>query len=369
MQAIRVTVLGAVLIAAIACQPRQDAKMTTSKETAAAMVRESATGVVATDLRVVPEVRDGRLAPNELALFAPLPPRMDLPGQTPSAALIALGRALYYEQVLSDGHDVSCNSCHALNAYGADGRRVSFGHKGQEGSRNAPTVYNAAGQIAQFWDGRASTVEEQAKGPILNPAEMGMPDSAAVLQHLRTSTKYREAFRAAFGGQPNPVNYDNVGRAIGAFERGLVTPSRWDAFVHGDSSAITEAEKRGARTFVTAGCAACHSGAAVGGQMFQKLGLVRPWPTTPDSGRFRVTKNPADVYVLKVPILRNVEKTGPYFSDGSVASLDSAIAMMGRYQVGVALTKAQIVDIRGWLRTLTGEIPVSYVAEPPLPAK
>jgi cytochrome c peroxidase len=198
---------------------------------------------------------------------------------------------------------------------------------------------------------------------------MGMPDTAAVMQHLRTSTRYREAFAAAFGGQPNPVTYDNVGRAIGAFERGLVTPSRWDAFVKGDSSAITEGEKRGAKTFVTAGCSACHSGAAVGGQMFQKVGLARPWPTTPDSGRFRVTKNPADVYVLKVPILRNVEKTGPYFSDGSVASLDSAIAMMGRYQIGVALTKAQIEDIRAWLRTLTGEIPVSYVAEPPLPAK
>ena len=369
MRAIRLATLGAVLIAAAACQARQDAKGTALTETTRAAVRESAAGELATDLRTVPEVSDARLAPNELAVFATLPARMDLPGQKPSDALIALGRTLYYEQVLSDGHDVSCNSCHALNGYGADGRRVSFGHKGQEGSRNAPTVYNAAGQVAQFWDGRAANVEEQAKGPILNPAEMGMPDTAAVLQHLETSPKYRGAFAAAFPGQSKPVNYDNVGRAIGAFERGLVTPGRWDAFLEGDPSALTDREKRGAKTFAVVGCATCHSGASVGDQMFQKVGLVRPWPTTPDSGRFRVTKSPADVYVLKVPILRNIEKTGPYFSDGSVASLDSAIAMMGRYQLGLALSTTQVSDIKAWLRTLTGEIPVSYVAEPPLPVK
>ena len=369
MLAIRLAALGVAVLAANACQPQQDAKPTTSRETSPPVVRESSAGALAGELRALPEVRDTRLSPNEKALFAPLPARFDLPGPAPTAALISLGRALYYEQVLSDGHNVSCNSCHALNGYGADGRRVSFGHKGQEGSRNAPTVYNAAGQIAQFWDGRAATVEEQAKGPILNPSEMGMPDTAAVLQHLRTSPRYRAAFTAAFPGQTDPVDYDNVGRAIGAFERGLVTTSRWDAFLRGDSSAITESEKRGARTFVAAGCSACHSGANVGGQMYQKVGAARPWPTTPDSGRFRVTKNLADVYVLKVPILRNVEKTGPYFSDGSVASLDSAIAMMGRYQMGVALTKAQVEDIRAWFRTLTGEIPVRYVAEPPLPAK
>lgn len=371
MRSIRLATLGAALIAAAACQTRQDANGTLSKETAGAstVVRESTAGSLATDLRSVPEVTDGRLTPNELAMFSALPARMDLPAPAPTSALIALGRALYYEQVLSDGHNVSCNSCHALNGYGADGRRVSFGHKGQEGSRNAPTVYNAAGQVAQFWDGRAANVEEQAKGPILNPAEMGMPDTTAVLRHLETSPKYRDAFAAAFPGQSNPVNYDNVGRAIGAFERGLVTPSRWDAFLTGDSSALSEREKRGAKTFAVVGCATCHSGASVGGQMFQKVGLVRPWPTTPDSGRFRVTKSPADVYVLKVPILRNIEKTAPYFSDGSVASLDSAIAMMGRYQLGVALTTMQLADIHAWLRTLTGEIPVRYVAEPPLPAK
>jgi cytochrome c peroxidase len=302
-------------------------------------------------------------------MFAPLPARMDAAGGAPSEARIALGRTLFYETLLSDGHDVSCNSCHALNGYGADGRNVSFGHKGQQGSRNANTVYNAAGQVAQFWDGRDPNVEEQAKGPILNPAEMGMPNAGAVLEHLRASAKYRAAFAAAFRGESDPITYDNVGRAIGAFERGLVTPSRWDAYLKGDTAAITMQEKRGARTFVAAGCTACHAGAYVGGAMFEKAGLVNPWPLTADSGRIAVTKLPADRYVFKVPVLRNVEKTGPYFSDGSVASLDSAIVMMGHYQLGVALTAPQVRDIHAWLRSLTGQIPVTYVAEPQLPAK
>jgi cytochrome c peroxidase len=319
--------------------------------------------------RLLPAVQDARLTTAELAMFAPLPARMDLPGKKPTDAQIALGRALYYETLLSEGHDVSCNSCHPLNGYGADGRRVSFGHKGQEGSRNSNTVYNAAGQVAQFWDGRAPNVEEQAKGPILNPAEMGMSDTSAVLAHLTESAKYRAAFAAAFPREPNPITYDNVGRAIGAFERGLVTPSRWDAFLNGDTAALAVQEKRGARTFIAAGCTACHAGAYLGGQLFQKAGLANPWPATSDSGRIAFTKAAGDRFVFKVPILRNVDKTAPYFSDGSVSSLDSAIVMMGRYQLGVTLTEPQVQDIHAWLRTLTGEIPVKYVAEPQLPAK
>jgi cytochrome c peroxidase len=354
MRATQLTALGAALLVATACGTRQESEQANK---------------TAPDARPIPAVQDAQLTPTELAMFAPLPARMDAPGQTPSDAVIALGRMLFYETVLSDGHNVSCNSCHALNGYGADGRRVSFGHKGQEGSRNANTVYNAAGQVAQFWDGRAPNVEEQAKGPILNPAEMGMPDTSAVLAHLKTSAKYRAAFAAAFPSESNPVTYDNVGRAIGAFERGLVTPSRWDAFLKGDTAALTVQEKRGAKTFIAAGCTTCHAGAYVGGQTFQKVGLLHPWPATADSGRIAVTKAPGDRYVFKVPVLRNIEKTGPYFSDGSVASLDSAIVLMGYYQLGVTLTESQVRDIHAWLRALTGEIPVKYVAEPQLPAK
>ncbi|XWV17839.1 MAG: cytochrome-c peroxidase [Gemmatimonas sp.] len=294
---------------------------------------------------------------------------MSAPGPAASAAEVALGRRLFYETLLSNGHDVSCNSCHALNGYGADGRRVSFGSVGHVGGRNAPTVYNAAGHLAQFWDGRAATVEEQAKGPILNAVEMGMPNSAAVLDHLRASASYRAAFAAAFPGQSAPISYDNVGRAIGAFERGLVTPSRWDAYLAGDSTALTRLELEGAATFVRTGCAGCHSGAYVGGQMYRRLGVVRPWPTALDSGRIAVTHLAADRFVFKVPSLRNVENTAPYFHDGSVASLDSAIRLMGRHQLGVELDAARVERIRRWLATLTGTLPAAYIAEPQLPPR
>ncbi len=303
----------------------------------------------------------------ELALFAPLPATMVLPGPPPSPTMIALGRRLFHEPLLSNGHDVSCNSCHALNGYGADGRRVSFGSVGHVGGRNAPSVYNAAGHIAQFWDGRAATVEEQAKGPILNAVEMGMPNSGAVLVHLRASASYRAAFAAAFPSDPDAVNYDNVGRAIGAFERGLVTPSRWDTYLAGDTLALSPAEKQGFATFVRTGCAACHNGAYVGGQMYQRLGLVKPWPALTDSGRIVVTKVPTDLYVFKVPSLRNVSMTSPYFHDGSVASLDEAIRMMARHQLGVELDDARIGSIRAWLIALTGELPAAYIAEPQQP--
>lgn len=329
----------------------------------------SQSGDTATQDRSLAVVETSRPSPAELAMFAPLPVRMDLAGGASTEPVIALGRTLYYETVLSDGHDLSCNSCHALNGYGADGRRVSFGHRGQEGSRNSPTVYHAAGQVAQFWDGRSPDVEEQAKGPILNPDEMGMPDTVAVLEHLSNSPTYRAAFAAAFPGEQNPINYDNVGHAIGAFERGLVTPSRWDVYLEGDITALTEQEQRGVRTFVAAGCTTCHTGAYVGGQTFQKVGLVHPWPFTADSGRFVVTRNPADLYVFKVPTLRNIEKTSPYFSDGSVGSLDSAIVMMGHHQLGITISDEQVADIRAWLGALTGTIPVAYIAEPQLPSE
>lgn len=299
----------------------------------------------------------------QLAMFAPLPSQM-VDGPAPSAQLVSLGRALYYENILSGNHDVSCNSCHPLNAYGADGRARSFGDRGQLGGRNAPTVYNAAGHVAQFWDGRAKDVEAQAKGPILNPAEMAMADSAEVLAHLRASPAYRAAFRAAFPGEPQPVTYDNVGRAIGAFERGLVTPARWDRYLKGDTTALDPRERRGLATFVGAGCAGCHNGPYVGGQSYQRLGLRTAWAPMADSGRFAVTGSPADVHVFKVAALRNVEKTGPYFHDGSVASLRSAVALMGKHQLGRTLTDREVDDILAFLGTLTGELPTRYIAYP-----
>lgn len=306
------------------------------------------------------------VAQAQLAMFAPLPSQM-LAGPAPRAELVSLGRALYYENVLSGNHDVSCNSCHPLNGYGADGRALSFGDRGQVGGRNAPTVYNAAGHVAQFWDGRAKDVEAQAKGPILNPAEMAMADSAAVLAHLRASASYRAAFRKAFPGEAQPVTYDNVGRAIGAFERGLVTPSRWDRYLKGDSAALDARERRGLATFVAAGCAGCHNGAYVGGLAYQKLGLRTAWAPSADSGRFAVTGNPADVQVFKVASLRNVAMTGPYFHDGSVASLRTAVQLMARHQLDRTLSDREVDEILAWLSTLTGELPTRYIAYPQQP--
>lgn len=318
-----------------------------------------------TTLTQAGEVVGGPITTTELAAFAPLPAVMASPDFERTPAQVALGRTLYYETRLSEGHNLSCNSCHALNAYGSDGRKVSPGTEGKPGGRNSPTVYHAAGHVAQFWDGRAATVEEQAKGPVLNPVEMGMPDSSAVLAHLRGDAEYRAAFRAAFPGQREPVTYDNMARAIGAFERGLVTPARWDAFLAGDRGALTDAEQRGAGAFVRAGCGSCHSGAYLGGMTYMKLGLVKPWPNAADSGRVKVTGNPADLFVFKVPSLRNIEMTGPYFHDGSVESLDDAIRLMARHQLGNELADATVREIRTWIGTLTGELPLDYIAQPP----
>ncbi len=303
-----------------------------------------------------------------LKLFRPLPAAMPSPANPMTPARVALGRMLYYDARLSKDGDITCNTCHPLDKFGADGAPVSTGHRGQKGDRNSPTVYHAAGHFAQFWDGRARDVEEQAKGPILNPVEMAMPSEARVVEVLKSIPGYRDAFRRAFPGEKDPVTFDNLARAIGAFERGLVTPARWDRFLKGDSSALSCAEKAGFNKFVEAGCAACHSGPYVGGNAFQKLGMVKPWTHSPDTGRHRVTRNPRDKMVFKTPSLRNIAKTAPYFHDGSVADLAGAIRLMAVYQTGKELSAGEIASIASWLDALTGEIPAAYIQPPALPA-
>ncbi|HLV60731.1 MAG TPA: cytochrome-c peroxidase [Fredinandcohnia sp.] len=303
-----------------------------------------------------------------LAAFGtPLPKRIDVGDAPPSQEMIDLGRMLYYDTRLSKNHDLSCNSCHDLRNYGQDGKPVSPGHRQLTGNRNSPTVYNAAGRHAQFWDGRAATVEEQALGPILNPVEMAMPSEERVVETLKSIPEYVELFRKAFPDEEDPVTFANVGRAIGAFERGLTTPSRWDEFLAGKEEALTEEEKKGFLKFVEVGCTTCHMGTYVGGTMFQKLGLVRPWPKDNDLGRFDVTQNEADKFVFSVPTLRNVEKTAPYFHDGSVATLDEAVRMMASYQLGKELKDEEVRSIVAFLKTLTGKIPEEYIAQPELP--
>ncbi len=308
------------------------------------------------------------LAATELQGYEALPAVIESSRNPVTAEKVALGRMLYFDTRLSAHGDVSCYVCHPLHDYGTSHRARGVGDEHQQGGRNEPTVYNAAGHVAQFWDGRAPDVEAQALGPVLNPVEMGMSSGALVVSRLKAIPGYEAAFRAAFPGEADPMTFENFGRAVGAFERGLVTPSRWDDYVAGDHTALTAREVAGFREFASTGCGSCHGGRYVGGGAYQKLGLVRAWPGLTDPGRFQVTGQAADRGVFKVASLRNVEETWPYFHDGSVQRLEDAVRLMARHQLGRDLTDAQVTSIVAWLKTLTGRIPESYIQEPVLPA-
>ncbi|MCB9796016.1 MAG: cytochrome-c peroxidase [Alphaproteobacteria bacterium] len=299
-------------------------------------------------------------------IFAPLPEKAESAKNPITEAKVSLGRTLYFDKRLSKNHDISCNSCHQLDKHGVDNEPTSPGHKGVRGGRNSPTVYNAALHTAQFWDGRAADVEEQAKGPVLNPVEMAMPDEAYVLTVLNSIPGYGEMFKAAFPEEADPVTYDNFGKAVGAFERQLLTPAPFDAFLAGDATALNAQQQKGLQAFIDVGCASCHNGAALGGMTYMKLGMVQPYETA-DKGRFDVTGNEADTHVFKVPSLRNIAKTGPYLHDGSVASLDEMVRIMGKHQLGRELTEEQVTDIVEFLGALTGTPDADYIAEPPMP--
>lgn len=316
---------------------------------------------------VAPAKPDLGIDAAKLAAFAPLPAKMESPSNPITPEKVELGRALYYETRLSKNQELSCNSCHQLDKFGQDGNPTSPGHKGQLGGRNSPTSLNAAGHFVQFWDGRAADVEAQAKGPVLNPVEMAMPDEASVVAVLKSIPGYEPMFKAAFPGEADPITYDNMAKAIGAFERGLVTPSRWDKLLAGDAGALTAEEKAGFNTFVDTGCVACHSGTYVGGGMYQKLGLVNAWPDESDLGRYAETKNDADKMMFKVPSLRNITQTAPYFHDGKIATLEEAVKKMAWHQSGKELTDEQVKSIVTWLGTLEGTVDAAYVAKPTLP--
>jgi cytochrome c peroxidase len=304
---------------------------------------------------------------SSLTMFAPLPASVPAAQGVTNGDMVTLGRMLYYEPRLSKSQTISCNSCHDLAKYGVDGQPVSDGHKGQKGTRNAPTVFNAAAHFAQFWDGRAPDVEAQAKGPILNPVEMAMPAERVVIAVLESMPEYVDLFKKAFPSDKKPVTYDNMAKAIGAFERNLMTPSRWDALLNGDASALTPEETLGLKTFLDVGCQSCHSGALLGGTSYQRLGAMKPFPGLTDNGRFAVTKNEADKGVFKVPALRNIDQTGPYYHDGKIASLDEAVRDMAEYQLGKTLTAEQTKQIVDFLKVLTGKVDPEYIKPPELP--
>jgi cytochrome c peroxidase len=307
------------------------------------------------------------IADARLTMFAPLPSVIPVKAAGSAEAQVALGRMLFYDPRLSKSQTISCNSCHDLARYGVDGAPTSVGFQGQHGDRNSPTVYNAAAHFAQFWDGRAADVEAQAKGPVLNPVEMAMASEQDVVRVLASIPEYVAAFEKAFPDDRQPVSYENMSIAIGAFERGLLTPSRWDKYLSGDRAALTPQEQVGLDTFASVGCGGCHGGALLGANLYQKLGVMKPYPETADAGRFKVTKVESDRMLFKVPSLRNVARTAPYFHNGKVSGLDQAIQQMAEYQLDSKLSPEEISSIAAFLNSLTGEIPSRYIQKPELP--
>ncbi len=275
---------------------------------------------------------------------------------------VALGKALYFDTILSKNKTQSCNTCHNLDTYGVDNLPTSPGDgKGTMGGRNSPTVLNAALHISQFWDGREPDVEAQAGGPVLNPVEMGMSSEKEVEDRLSKVDKYKEMFDKAFPKDKEAITYDNMKKAIGAFERKLLTPSKFDDYLAGNDNALNTLEKEGLTLFMDKGCIACHAGNALGGNIYQKFGIYADyWTLTKskkiDKGRFDVTKNEADMYVFKSQSLRNIAKTYPYFHDGSVKELDEAVKIMGKTQLNIDFKDNEVKALVAYLNTLTGEV-------------
>ncbi len=305
------------------------------------------------------------------SLFAPIPHEAPaLAGNPSTPEKVTLGKMLFFEPRLSQSHTVSCNSCHSVGMGGVDALETSIGHRWQQGPRNAPTVLNAVFNTAQFWDGRAADLAEQAGGPLLNPSEMASSE-AHVVEMLKAIPGYVEAFQRAFPGGAELVTFDHVRQAIAVFEATLITPNApFDRYLQGDTAALSEAQKQGLDLFVNKGCASCHNGINLGGQMYAPFGVVEQpgaelLPPA-DKGRFQVTHTVSDEYVFKVPALRNVALTIPYFHSGRSWDLRQAVAVMGASQLGIQLTGEEVDKITAFLQALTGEQPrVEYPILPP----
>jgi cytochrome c peroxidase len=278
------------------------------------------------------------------------------PAKVTDAAMVELGKKLFFDPRLSKSGFISCNSCHNLSMGGTDNIKTSIGHNWTKGPINAPTVLNSSLNVAQFWDGRAADLKEQAGGPIANPGEMASSHTLSV-HILQSIPGYVADFKKVFGS--DKVDIDKVTKAIAAFEETLVTPnSRFDKWLKGDKKAITAQELAGYNLFKSTGCIACHNGPAVGGNTFQKMGIVEPYKaTTGGDGRIAVTGKDADRFNYKVPTLRNVELTYPYFHDGEAATLKEAVDVMGRLQLGRKFTEDENAKIVAFLHTLTGDQP------------
>jgi len=321
-----------------------------------------------TQEKVIPQAEKDLLSKAQM-FFKVLPMEAVNPENPLTDAKIKLGKILYYDNRLSKDETQSCNTCHNLATYGVDNLPTSPGDNGIPGTRNSPTVLNAAFKTAQFWDGRNKDVEEQAGGPILNPAEMAIPHEQFLLDRLKKTELYPPLFATAFPGEKDPLTYKNIRFAIAAFERTLITPSKFDDYLANDIDALSEQEKQGLKTFIDVGCIACHTGSVLGGTMLQKFPLFGEYSDyipegKVDFGKFEETKNEADKFMFFVPTLRNVERTAPYFHDGSISKLAKAIRIMGKSELNKDLSNKQINDLTAFLKTLTGEVPSEWQIVP-----
>jgi len=299
-------------------------------------------------------------------------PRVAPASDAVTAARIELGGRLFFEPRVSQDGVVSCSHCHRADLGGADGLPKAVGVFGKENPRNAPSIFNASLQFKQHWRGDRESLEDQAEKSLTGAVSFGNPDFAAVAAKLKAIPAYAGAFAKAFPGEADAIASKNWGLAVAAFERTLLTPSRYDAFLAGDSNALSAQEQAGLRTFIDLGCAGCHDGPGLGGSSFQKFGIVGDYwketgSPTPDKGRADVTKNDADLYVFKVPQLRNVAKTAPYFHDGSVKELPRAVRIMGKVQLGKELSEQEAAQIVAFLDSLTGDVPANYAPPTPFP--
>jgi len=307
--------------------------------------------------------------PANLAMFAALPDAPPtLEGNPITPAKVELGKMLYFDPRLSRSWLISCNTCHNLALGGVDLEQTSIGHGWQRGPRNAPTVLNAVFNVAQFWDGRAKDLAEQAKGPVQASVEMGNSPER-VVETLKSIPEYVERFTAVFPDEADPVTFDNMAKAIEAFEATLLTPSRFDSYLRGDGEALAEDERAGLDLFVSKGCAGCHNGVNVGGANYYPFGVVQK-PGSEilppgDKGRAAVTHSTADDYVFRAPTLRNVGITPPYFHSGVVWDLSDAVEVMGNAQLGMELTPEERTGLVTFLKSLTGTQPT--VEYPVLP--
>lgn len=314
---------------------------------------------------------DAALLKEARGAFEPLPKDMATPEAPVSADRVSLGHKLFFDPRVSVDGTVSCSRCHLAGLYATDGLAKSHGAHDKVLPRNANTLFNAAIHFKQHWRGEFESVEEQAKRALLGPG-IGNPDYPTAMARVKAVPGYAELFEKTFPGEADPVTEVNWGKAVGAYERTLVTPSRFDDYLGGKADALSAEERRGLRTFLDTGCANCHGGVGVGGGKFRKFGVVGDyWKETGsadiDRGRFDLTKNPADLFVFKVPGLRNAEMTPPYFHDGSVAALPEAVRVMARVQLGKTLSDGETASIVTFLKSLTGKPPEDFVKAPILP--